>query len=63
MAEVLCADARTGIAPRELDWPLVARARRLMRSGLDLHEASLVLGVRPRDLDVTLWKHFGGDGW
>lgn len=55
--------ARTEYPPFVIEWRLIARAKRLMRAGLDLYETALALGIRPRDLDVSLWSHVGGEGW
>jgi hypothetical protein len=46
-----------------LDWPRIARAKRLLRAGRDLHEVAMILGVRARDLDLSLWRTIGGEGW
>lgn len=56
-------EAAVGYTPVVLDWRVVARAKRMMRSGLDLYEAAMALGVRARDLDVSLWQHIGSEGW
>jgi hypothetical protein len=51
------------ITHRPVDWRLVVRAKRLMRQGLDLHEAAAFLGVFARDLDAALWREIGAGGW
>jgi hypothetical protein len=51
-----------GLDPQHVDYRIVAQAKRLMRRGLDLHEVAVALGVRTRDLDLSLWRHIGG-GW
>jgi hypothetical protein len=57
-----------GSEPAKLSWKTVAEAKRLMRPrggsvGLDLYQAAHLLNVRPRDLDVALWRHIGTGGW
>jgi hypothetical protein len=52
-----------GVEPKMLDWPRIARAKRLLRAGRDLHEVAMILGVRARDLDLSLWRTIGGEGW
>lgn len=61
MSEVFA--AATSYPPVLIDYRLVARAKRLMRTGLDLHEVALALNVRVRDLDLSLWRHIGNEGW
>ena len=52
-----------GREAQALDWRLVARAKRMMRNGLDLYEAALALQVRPRDLDLSLWNYVDSGAW
>lgn len=42
-----------------LHWRVVDNARRLLRWGHDLHQAANALGVRPADLDLSLWRNLG----
>lgn len=53
----------SGREPIAIEWRLVVRAKRLMRAGLDLYEAAEAIGVRARDLDVSLWCQIGSEGW
>ena len=52
-----------GIRPEEIAWTKVAQARRYMRRGYDLDHTAMLLGVRARDLDLSLWKTLGTEGW
>jgi hypothetical protein len=53
------------LAYRPLTLRQVSQAKRLMRQGLDLHEAALSIGARSRDLDKALWANLGNipEGW
>lgn len=53
----------TGLDPVELPYGVIAEAKRMMRKGVPLETAALVLGVRSRDLDLSLWRTIGGGGW
>lgn len=55
----MSAQARYSTEPVALLWPTVSRAKRLMRQGHSLNEAAAMLGVRPCDLDASLWRHLG----
>lgn len=55
--------ANSGIRPAEISWRTVVAAKRLMRAGYDLYEAAKLLGVRARDLDISLWRAVGEEGW
>lgn len=57
------AQSVAGFDPTLLDWPMVAKAKRWLRQGWDIHEVAVALGVRVRDLDVSLWRNLGGEGW
>ena len=48
-----------GITPQPLDWTEVVLALRYMRRGYDLHQTAKILGVRARDLDLSLWQSLG----
>lgn len=64
MSEVLYfPQAASNHPPKELGWAAVARAKRLMRAGVSLHEAAEIIGVRSRDLDVALWKSMTQEAW
>ncbi len=57
-----------GVAPEPVGWPKVVEAKRLMsgKGGgrpLSLNEAAAILKVRPRDLDLSLWRNLGGESW
>lgn len=48
-----------GVEPRRLSQFRVAQAKRLMRDGYDLEQAAQAIGVRARDLDLSLWANLG----
>lgn len=57
-----------GVEPEPLDYRTVAEAKRLMRGvgggrPLSLNEAAAILKVRPRDLDLSLWRNLGEEAW
>lgn len=54
---------KLGAEPVELDYRIIAEAKRLMRRGTSLEQAAVILGVRSRGLDLSLWRTIGGGGW
>jgi hypothetical protein len=57
--------APVGIEPKEITLHQLSQAKRLMRQGHDLHETALIIGVRSRDLDLSLWRNLANlpEGW
>lgn len=50
------------IDPRTIGLRKVEIAKSMMRQGCDLHEAAKAIGVRARDLDLSLWTTLGNPG-